>query len=96
MRMHERRAALQVYDVQAASRTGRPIPLRVYEPKGKGPFPVILYFHGGGMHRVTCKVLGESMSLTRTCEQALSRGTTPPTPTMQPTSASTAMQASLS
>ena len=24
------------------------IPLRIYTPKGKGPFPVIVYFHGGG------------------------------------------------
>lgn len=27
---------------------GRVIPTRVYTPKGKGPFPVIVYFHGGG------------------------------------------------
>lgn len=24
------------------------IPVRIYTPKGKGPFPVIVYFHGGG------------------------------------------------
>jgi acetyl esterase len=24
------------------------IPLRVYTPEGKGPFPVLVYFHGGG------------------------------------------------
>ena len=24
------------------------IPIRIYTPKGDGPFPVILYFHGGG------------------------------------------------
>ena len=24
------------------------IPIRIYTPKGEGPFPVILYFHGGG------------------------------------------------
>ena len=36
------RLPLQVYNVQAASRTGTPIPLRVYEPKGEGPFPIIL------------------------------------------------------
>ena len=24
------------------------IPLRIYTPKGKGPFPVIVYYHGGG------------------------------------------------
>jgi acetyl esterase len=25
-----------------------PLPARVYTPAGKGPFPVIVYFHGGG------------------------------------------------
>lgn len=25
-----------------------PIPVRIYTPKGTGPFPVIVYFHGGG------------------------------------------------
>ncbi|MDB4973474.1 MAG: nlhH [Myxococcaceae bacterium] len=27
---------------------GLSIPVRVYTPKGSGPFPVIVYFHGGG------------------------------------------------
>lgn len=27
---------------------GSPIPVRVYTPKGSGPFPVMVYFHGGG------------------------------------------------
>lgn len=27
---------------------GGQIPVRIYTPKGAGPFPVILYFHGGG------------------------------------------------
>lgn len=27
---------------------GNQIPIRIYTPKGNGPFPVILYFHGGG------------------------------------------------
>lgn len=27
---------------------GRRLALRVYEPRGEGPFPVLLYFHGGG------------------------------------------------
>lgn len=27
---------------------GGPIPVRIYTPKGQGPFPVIVYFHGGG------------------------------------------------
>lgn len=25
-----------------------PLPVRVYTPPGKGPFPVVVYFHGGG------------------------------------------------
>src|SRR5699024_4456062 len=24
------------------------IPIRIYTPKGEGPFPIILYYHGGG------------------------------------------------
>src|SRR3990170_3082694 len=24
------------------------IPVRIYTPKGAGPFPVLVYFHGGG------------------------------------------------
>ncbi len=27
---------------------GGPIPVRIYTPKGRGPFPVVLYIHGGG------------------------------------------------
>lgn len=27
---------------------GGPLPVRVYTPAGPGPFPVLLYFHGGG------------------------------------------------
>ena len=27
---------------------GGPVPLRVYTPSGAGPFPVVLYIHGGG------------------------------------------------
>ncbi len=27
---------------------GGPLPVRVYTPSGTGPFPVIVYFHGGG------------------------------------------------
>lgn len=40
-------------DIIAADRivvteTGANIPARFYKPEGKGPFPVIVYFHGGG------------------------------------------------
>ncbi len=27
---------------------GNPIPIRIYTPEGEGPFPVVLYIHGGG------------------------------------------------
>ncbi len=27
---------------------GQPIPIRIYSPAGEGPFPIILYYHGGG------------------------------------------------
>ena len=27
---------------------GGPIPIRIYTPEGQGPFPVVVYYHGGG------------------------------------------------
>ena len=30
------------------SGAGGPIPIRIYTPKGSGPFPVVVYYHGGG------------------------------------------------
>jgi acetyl esterase len=30
------------------SGAGGPIPVRIYTPKGSGPFPVVVYYHGGG------------------------------------------------
>ncbi|NKK87423.1 alpha/beta hydrolase fold domain-containing protein [Rhizobium leguminosarum bv. viciae] len=27
---------------------GGPVPLRIYSPHGEGPFPVVVFFHGGG------------------------------------------------
>jgi acetyl esterase len=40
------------------------VPIRIYTPEGKGPFPVVLYFHGGGWvmcsiktHDGTCRAL---------------------------------------
>jgi acetyl esterase len=32
---------------------GGPVPVRVYTPEGQGPFPVLLYIHGGGWVRGT-------------------------------------------
>ncbi len=34
--------------IQIPGYEGNQIPIRIYTPAGKGPFPVILYFHGGG------------------------------------------------
>src|SRR5690348_5386455 len=31
-----------------------PIPVRIYTPTGAGPFPILLYFHGGGW--VVCSI----------------------------------------
>jgi acetyl esterase len=36
-----------VVDSSIASAAG-PLPVRVYTPDGTGPFPIIVYFHGGG------------------------------------------------
>lgn len=38
----------KVENVQIQVRDGSTIKGRVYIPKGKGPFPVIVYYHGGG------------------------------------------------
>ncbi|GGZ00938.1 putative lipase/esterase [Pseudoduganella plicata] len=40
-------AALTVRHLSARG-PGGDVPLHVYTPSGKGPFPVIVYFHGGG------------------------------------------------
>ena len=37
----------KVEDREIAGPAGK-IPLRLYTPEGKGPFPVLVYFHGGG------------------------------------------------
>jgi len=55
-------------DVASADRVitvdGRDIPTRVYTPPGQGPFPLLIYFHGGGFvlgsietHDTTCRFL---------------------------------------
>lgn len=43
---------------------GREIPMRLYAPPGEGPFPLLIYFHGGGFvlgsidtHDATCRFL---------------------------------------
>ncbi|HVW42883.1 MAG TPA: alpha/beta hydrolase [Amycolatopsis sp.] len=44
------------------------IPVRIYRPEGDGPFPVIVFFHGGGwvmgdldMHDATCRKLANGV-----------------------------------
>jgi acetyl esterase len=37
-----------VKDITIPVQGGQPIPARVYTPQGQGPFPAILYIHGGG------------------------------------------------
>lgn len=37
-----------IEDVEIRGGDGQPLALRLYRPEGKGPFPVTLYFHGGG------------------------------------------------
>lgn len=43
------------------------IPIRIYTPKGEGPFPIILYYHGGGW------VTGSIDSVDTTCHLLCSR-----------------------
>ncbi|RHW38271.1 alpha/beta hydrolase [Lysinibacillus yapensis] len=38
----------KVQDKYILVRDGEQIPIRIYTPQGNGPFPIILYFHGGG------------------------------------------------
>jgi acetyl esterase len=45
------------------------IPVRIYTPQGRGPFPVLVYFHGGGWvignletHDPTCRALTSAAS----------------------------------
>ena len=33
---------------QAIPGPGGPLPIRIYTPTGKAPFPIVVYFHGGG------------------------------------------------
>jgi acetyl esterase len=46
----ERTTVGAVEDRQISGPTGM-IPLRIYTPEGSGPFPVLVYFHGGGWIR---------------------------------------------
>ncbi|MXR52930.1 alpha/beta hydrolase fold domain-containing protein [Halovenus sp. WSH3] len=54
----------QVGDIMELRITDNDIPIRVYIPEGQGPYPTLVYFHGGGWvigdldtHDETCRVL---------------------------------------
>jgi acetyl esterase len=45
--VQERGKAFRVDNISIAGK-GSNIPIRIYSPRGKGPYPVLVYFHGGG------------------------------------------------
>jgi acetyl esterase/lipase len=62
----ERESVKTVEDRQIPGPAGR-IPVRIYTPEGKGPLPVLVYFHGGGWvlgdletHDGTCRSLANA------------------------------------
>ena len=62
-------ATTQVGQVINLTIPGNNIPVRIYIPKGEGPFPVISYFHGGGFvlmnldtHDEICRQLSSKTS----------------------------------
>ncbi|HZH64126.1 MAG TPA: alpha/beta hydrolase [Flavisolibacter sp.] len=62
-------APTQVGQVINLTIPGNNIPVRIYIPKGEGPFPVISYFHGGGFvlmnldtHDEICRQLSSKTS----------------------------------
>lgn len=43
----EKIANIEISDIEVDGAVGK-IPARLYKPSGKGPLPVVVYFHGGG------------------------------------------------
>ncbi|MBP1930986.1 alpha/beta hydrolase [Ammoniphilus resinae] len=61
--VEQRPQVASVQDHQIPGPAGH-IPIRIYTPEGEGPFPIIVYFHGGGFvllsvetHDVVCRLL---------------------------------------
>jgi acetyl esterase len=52
-RVTPREAVARVEDREIPGPNG-PIPVRIYTPEGAGPFPILVYFHGGGW--VVCSI----------------------------------------
>ncbi|SDK77106.1 acetyl esterase [Pseudomonas delhiensis] len=60
--------ALDVQELSATTRSGGTLPLRLYRPQGEaGPYPVLVYFHGGGF------VLGSLDSHDGVCREFAAR-----------------------
>ena len=38
----------KIDDLYITVRDGERIPIRIYTPQGEGPFPIVIYYHGGG------------------------------------------------
>ena len=51
-----------------SGKTGAGVPVRIYRPQGTGPFPICLYFHGGGW------VVGDLDSHDHVCRSLARRG----------------------
>ena len=51
-----------IEDKTIVVRDGEKIPIRIYTPSGKGPFPIIIYYHGGGW------VLNDIETCNETCQ----------------------------
>jgi acetyl esterase len=77
-----------VGDTMELTITERGIPIRVYIPEGDGPYPTLVYYHGGGWvigdldtHDETCRVLAsESECMVISVEYRLSPEHTFPVP----------------
>ncbi|WP_089718107.1 alpha/beta hydrolase [Candidatus Entotheonella palauensis] len=68
---HEPQAVRAVEDrvIPSPAGAGHGTPIRVYTPQGDGPFPVLVYFHGGGWvvgsletHDAQCRALSHGAS----------------------------------
>ena len=66
-----------------------PVPLRIYTPAGHGPFPILVYFHGGGW------VIGNLETHDAPCRALANARVNSATPTAMKTSRLVAAQAGI-
>ncbi|MCM3388407.1 alpha/beta hydrolase [Ureibacillus chungkukjangi] len=62
-RLRKKISLEKIEDLQIVVRDGEQIPLRIYSPVGNGPFPIIIYYHGGGW------VINDIETCDATCQQ---------------------------